>query len=620
MTRTAALLYFDEREDYMLPVDSAGNLAPAAPPAGFTAPSSDDAVVGRGRTWTTTLQGFEAAEAVAGALKFNRDVTLEAVCELPWATTNGTYRLVTRGRSGSAAERELYGLQVVVTGAPGAPVVSLQMRWQRTGGAAATVAAVAFSPPAGWWYLAATRRWISSAECEVKYFVNGLHIGTVTSVHGDIAEGEGDGGHLLIGCDTVAGLPAGSKLDDLRISGLVRSPEEVRWMHRAMFVFPAYGYELVKASLPPGDSYSGDPESQVQRELMLLGDALGQAWAKAAEIGDDFLPDRAWSFLDRWVALTRLPTALADSIDTIRARVVGFLRKVHGYNRDEILEAVLDLLDATAAQLQVVRKSQYFTEAFAGVAPAALWTQEANAGTIVVAAGVCTLALQAGDDGRWDGAVRKAVSLRTSLEEVDHAEIIASVAPTLGENGAAVGLFVFHAVTGDAHLFGIKRDGGVNKWWHGKIVAGALTEVLGAAVPAGTTYWLRYIDRGATVDLDYRVDGSGFDGPWTTVFDAVASTTPRYWVGIFCSSSVNPVVTGSSGAFADFRTWTPRGRGAFNWFIYRDPAIGGTPDILGAQLVLNNMMPAHSRGFVSQALTLLFDDADGGFDTTPLGA
>lgn len=620
---TVFLVHFDETQSHQRPVDSTGNCLPLSQPAGLTRPTSVDGIVSRARSWAA-LQGFQSTESVAGATRLTRDCTLEVIANLPWATTNGTYRLVTRGRNtGAAAERMLYTLLVIVTGAPSAPVVKLQMLWQEIGGASATVPTVTFVPPVlptPWLYLAATRRWISTTSAEVAYYCNGVLLGTVTSADADI--GDGTAGTVLVGCEsnTPLGMPVGSLIDEVRVSNAVRSAEEIRWTHNYMFVFGTYGYELLKSLQPPGGARPQSPTSRFQQLFQVAGDALGVAWAHGAEMLDDFLPDRAWSFLDRWEQVTRLAPTPGDSIATRRARVVGFLRRVQGFTRDQILEAVLQLLDAAAEDLQFIESSNIWLDDFPGAALTARWRDETTAGSITVAASQATLAMSAADVRPWNATTNTAKYARTTVPADQDVEVMCELTNlSLGENGAAVGIFLMNRVTGDTHLFGIKRTAGANKWWYATITGGVFTETFGATIAAGTSYWLRYVDRGGSPDVTYQVDGTTYDGPWMLLASLAALPSAREWCGMFTSDTTNPVVTGSTVKVESFRIYAPRSRVVFCWYIYRNPALGGAPDLFGAQLVIDKMQPAHENGAITTAIAALYDHADTGFDRTPLG-
>jgi hypothetical protein len=623
--RTAALICFNEGHDWERATDEAGNLAPLFVPAGLVVPSSVDGVVGRARAFAPT-QGFHALEAVGNSTRLLRDVTLEAIAFIPWTTTNGTYRLVTRGKGTSSGERELYGLQVVVTGAPSAPVVKIQMRWQVSSGAAAAVLAATVQPPTGWLYIAAVRRWVSTSDVQVDYYLNGEWAGQVTSTDGDITDGEE--GTMMIGCDAAAGMPAGSLIDDLRVTREVRTAEEIRQVFRRAFVFPGYGYELIRSLQPPGDSWAQSHESNIQRLFAVAGDALAGAWSLAAQMLDDYLPDRAWAFLDRWEGVTRLQPKANDSIAQRRLRVVTFMRKVHGYTRDKILDGLVDLLDvASTADLLFIENHNTWRDNFnPGTGfPDPRWTQEADIAdgqAISIAGTRVDLYAPIASDASWTAALRVPVALRTTIESGRGAEICANVyafAPTA--DGQATGVFVWNQVTGDAHLFGFKRLTGVVTLYHGTIVAGVYTEVAGIARPAGTNWLLRLKDReNGLADLEYQVDASDFDAGWISAFADVPTIENAQWTGVYLSDDTAPTTANGGAGYDAFRYFTPYGRVPFQWFIYRDPALGGAPDFGAADQLIARVKPAHTQGAIIEQLTgALYDTTGSTFDRAPYG-
>lgn len=634
MGRTAALVRFNEPHDYDRPADLAGNLEPLFAPTGLTAPPLADGIIGRARTWSPTT-GYHALEAVAGSTRLLRDVTLEAVVYLPWATTNGAYRILTRGKGTSAPERELYGLQLDVSGAPGAPLVTMRMRWQRADGSAATVPATTFQPPPGWLYLAAVRRWRSPTDVVVDYYVNGAWQGQVATAHGDIVDGVG--GTLMIGTDaTPVGMPAGSKIDDWRISNAMRTAEEIRQIYRRLFVYPGYAFELLKSLQPPGKTWPQSDDSKIQRFFAVAGDALAVPWSLAAELLEDFLPDRAWSFLDRWETITRLAPRAADSIETRRARVAAFVRKVHGYTRAEMLDNVAPLLDADVGDLVFVEGSTTLLDDFDGVLLKPYWTVEPA--TLADPFGLNHPPTVFGNEvywdnlainSRWDGTHREAALIRTSIAAEEGVHVQLDVTRVTQGNGSAIGLFVLNRITGDAHLFGTKGDAGALKWWHATIISGVYSETLGAAVPGAGgggspsdhTWLLRYRDRGGGfADLDVQVDGHDMLGTFVHLFENVPTISGRAWAGLFISDTTAPSGGGFQLHASAFRIFAPASPIAFEWAIYRDPALGGAPDFGAARQVIQKTKPAHTRGEIIESLTFTYDTAPSYWDRSLWGA
>lgn len=629
---TAALWHFDEAETSHPPSDAAGNVTPLAP---VTAGQVPAVVAGHVDNYVTGARqfasgfAFKGTQAVADSTRLTRSMTLEAVLKY---TQNGTRQTIAvHGKAtGAGAEDRPWWISLRRTGG----LDKVSFLWQRQStGLNAVVGEITFTPPAGWFYLAVVREWISTTSATIRAYIGQVVagraafslVGTATSTEADVDTG-GDG-EINVGCNwnQTGGVYesfTANPIAQIRVSSEVRSAEEIEHTFRELFETPTHGYELLRQLQPPGLARPQSPSSKFQQLFQVAGGALGTAWSKTTEMLDDFLPDRAWSFLDRWETITRLAPTPGDSIETRRARVVGFLRRVQGYTRAQIVEAVADILDADTTDLAFVELSNIFLEEFDATL-SARWEDITVDGSASAGGGILGLEVAPGDNVPWNASGQTPAAVRTTLPDQDGAQISMVLSGlSLGENGAAVGLYVSNFPSGNAHMFGIKRSAGANKWWHATLVAGVFTETLGANIPAGTKYWLRYRDLGGgLVDLEYQVDGTTFDGPWTTIFDNVASiAAARDWTGAFMSDSVDPVVTGSATDVEAFRIYTPNSRHVFFWYIYRDPALGGSPDVDGAQLVVSKMQPAHQAGFVITALSALCDSANSLLDQTPMGA
>jgi uncharacterized protein YmfQ (DUF2313 family) len=58
----------------------------------------------------------------------------------------------------------------------------------------------------------------------------------------------------------------------------------------------------------------------------------------------------------------------------------------------------------------------------------------------------------------------------------------------------------------------------------------------------------------------------------------------------------------------------------FEFFIYRDPALPGTPFLAAAQLLVNDMKPTHTRGLVIESVLFQCDDDNSQCDRDLVGA
>lgn len=626
---TRVMLRFDEPDSQVLPSDEAGSLLDLGPDTGASLPALTAALHGQGRQFGAGV-GLVAEEDVAGTTRLLRSLTMEAVINLEGgAQADGTYTILARGLSGSAAERRLYGLQIV-RGA--GPVYTLQAFAQETGGGAATIGGATFTLPlesngsaylSRFFYVACTREWVSDSLATYRYYVNGVQVGsTVTSTDADFTEG--DGGSFTIGCrgDGVGGYENHflDVIDCVRVSVGVRSAEEIRHEFVRLFVDPAHGYALQKSMLPPGP-YSEDAGSHIQREIMVEGDGQALTIGLIRELRDLFLPDSTFRFLSRWEKVCSIVPRPADSIETRRARVIGHLRKIHGFTREEIVKAVADLLDQDEADVQIVEVSNRQTDDFEDASVGDEWLQNASAGTITEASGDLVLAAQNTDDVRWTASVNAAVYVRTTPQNPEGMHVMAKLdAWTLTDQNDLIGLLWYDALTGDWHVFGISRinNPGDETFTQRKRISGTVTEVQYTTPPAGPIYLRMLREDGGTLAIGYST--TGWEGPWTTIATGLATVADPAWVGLALIGGSSSSSGTKSGAFDEFRIWNPNSRSPFHWFIYRDPGDPGTPDIAGAQAVVDRMKPAHTEGDVTQSLSALCDDEYSLCDRTPLGA
>lgn len=371
MGKTASLFHFDEPEG-INPHDAAGGLDDLIVPAGLSAPPVVPGLFGLARQFpsgyglcgkeSTSLRlldglGHGRGRIASNQLRLRRDVTIEAIVGTPAVmATVGRHTITARGLRGSIAERRLYSLAIDTT-SPSTLSGTLVMGWDE-GTAPAYVPGAQFRlSSAGWMYFAATRRWVAPNLVVVTYYANGKELGSFTVSAGNIVDG--DGGSNTYGCE---GAGAGvftnfflGELDDVRVSNVVRTGEEIELSQLRMFELQPQAYEVMKTfTSMMGDAYSKNPDSVIQRELMVEGDALGYAWSLFAELERYYLPDRATRMLDDWERICRIQPGPADSFETRRNRILGFMRKIAGYSRDQIVTALAPVLDCQPSDIEII--------------------------------------------------------------------------------------------------------------------------------------------------------------------------------------------------------------------------------------------------------------------------
>lgn len=369
MGNTASLFHFDEVEG-LQPHDVAGGLDDLVVGIGFTEPVLVPGIFGRARQFPHG-SGYNGLELTANQLRLRRDCSIEAIASVEsMMAVNGRHTIVARGLRGSIAERRLFALSIDVSGAPSAPVAKLVMSWDQ-GTAPAFVPGIAFqlSSP-GFVYLVATRQWLAPDLVLVSYFVNGVALGAFTVSGGAIVDG--DGGHVTVGME---GAGPGvftnyylDAIDDLRISSVVRTPEEIETDYLRMFQWQPQGVEALRAfALSMGDAYSRDPASRIQRELAVHGDGLGFAWAQLEELLENYLPDRATRLLPRWEAICGIQPGPRDTYQQRRNRILAFMRQIAGYSVDQIVKAVAPVLACQPSDLTVIENTN------TGLNPEVVW-------------------------------------------------------------------------------------------------------------------------------------------------------------------------------------------------------------------------------------------------------
>jgi uncharacterized protein YmfQ (DUF2313 family) len=615
-SRTQILLNLDEKENEHMPADATGNLTPLVPAfTGWDRPAVVDGYLGRARRWQSGFlngEGYKAEDVVPGTTKLKRSMSIEAVINFDSWYSGGQYRIIQRSDSGGNA---LWGMYIQISGTPYLGVLWTGY-WRE----------VEFTPPTDGkpMYLVVTREWLGTDEVLVKLYANGVMIDSETTTVGTIPDTFDSvvylGNH---GIDPGYPYPvyAGLIIEGVRVSNACRTAEEIRQVYRQLFVYQPWGYELLRACLPPGKAYSQGPDTSIQRELMVQGDGIGLAWSKLTELLEDHLPDRAWSQLERWEAALQVPHVPTDSIAERRQRLVAFLAQVHGYSRDSILKYIAPLTGLDPEDLQLIEIENVIEDVFTSEDPR--WAQEVGAGdpaaiTFDTAGAIygdpaVELAVDLGDDLIWTAATFDACRIRTSVPEADQCEITAGIrVATAGgiPSDHGVALYLYDHLSRAFLAFGLWNDGTDYRWFYRHCdgtSGGAVTHTLGVVVTgfASATTKVRYRDLGnGTARLE------GFDsalGEWATIATLGGR---RVYTGVALLGTSTAAGTGLAYCWS-FRMWCPQWVGVFQWFIYRDPSEAPTNyDRASAQLLLNRMRPAHTRGHLIETLTPVLNDPD----------
>ena len=569
------------------------------------------------------LVGADLAPVVGATTALTRDLTIQVVLSIP---SNGTDRatIVARGLGGSAAERVPFALEL--EDAAGA-TRRVRLCWEDSAGVEAIDAGATFAHPgdAAVVLLTATRRWEASDRVVCRYYLGEELIGESVSADGEI--GGDTTGHISIGCRRVAGVYArrwAAPIDELKITAHEMQAEEVSATWRRLAVHQPAGAELVQALPAPGTPISGNPASRIQRLLRFAGQALGFAAARGEQLRD-LLPDRAYGdVLERWERMAGLPTLGLASVEARRVRVIAHLRR-KGWTRDNIFDAVAVLLDCDAADLELDNFSNTYTDDFASIR-AERWSADDAASAVgwSVLAGKLRVQASVAQGIRLDGTHRDGPVCIMPIHRPDGLYHAARLTLTgLPADGGEAGLYLRHGYNGDHLFFGVRNTAGVyevvSERFRGNVAVAAVTV---HATVTNADRWLRItmpVDGtvlGTVADANVELSWSADGATYTTA--TVLWARAFYWIGFYARGDAS-IVTAVDVRFSEWLARTPYGDRPFNAYVYRDPGLGGSPDVLGASALLRRFRHAYVHSAAITSRSLLCDDTGSGCDLGPMG-
>ena len=481
------------------------------------------------------------------------------------------------------------------------------MAWEESGGTSATVVGKEFVPSSeDFFYFAAVRTWISSTEVTVDYVINGIHLGRETVAEGDI--GKGTGGTFIVGARGAGAaaydqfLPDGSVIDSLSIENDAMSVEELVQDFKMATLHEPSGYKILRSYIPPGDAYSKDPESRVQRWIAAEGVAIGHAIGLAEALRDDFLPDRAYGEnLAAWERVTGKTPDVNATIAERRAAVLAHLQDYPSLSVADIKEELevslgLDSADIDLYEFDGERSDDFSTDDISSP-PSNLWATHQGNGAVAIASGSCNITATAGDNITWWHHLGgKAAYRETSLSSrgggsYEGAHIDIEVIANAGHgNNSLAGVFVRNN-PGDEYLFfGLLDTGSGFELYY---VSHAQTlETIGTVSPANEAQVFITLRIDGAYDVGY-INGSGE----RVVGDEVEGPTVPGWMGFGCFGTDRS--PGDSDASFDnahvFERHSPRGH---QFIVYRDSSLSGAYNLREARALIEKLKPAHTEGYV----------------------
>lgn len=629
------LIRFDELETATRPQDETGvcqDFDVGVTPVATVMPTKVAAVLGRGRLFNGATMALTARDLVPGATLLTRDASIQVV--LTWdvagqnaAGTPGT--IISRGLGGSSAERVCYGLRVDVVNA--ATFTGLvRWYWQDVAGVEKlqTGAQVVITP-GQYTMLTATRRWVSPTQVELAYYVGDQLLGAVTSVDGSI--GGGTTGALQLGCRTSGGVNGAflaGTLDELMLLDRELCAEEVTATWRRITLYQPLGVQLLRDLIDPDFPISDEPGSDAQLDLRMQGHTLGFAGAQIENLRDNFLPQHAYgSTLEQWeeaVAVTPKPGP-AGSIGERRGRVLSRLRQKRGVSIPGLKDALRDLVDCDVEDLEFIAYGNTITDDFTTLDPV-LWDMSPT-GCAAANAGKARFAPGAGDYTLSNSlrnwlSIARPVSQPVGVDEVDGIpqggeHVMSKLVFTTPQNNVEVGVWVGNKATNDYLLLGLKQDGVFKvvseSILHGVSQGLVVQQALGAN-PAAIWFHLRQdIDAGGWVPAwSVTSATAGF-----TVGGAINHPGGIHWAGLYLRGQAG---AGPVADFDDYVLWTPSGTRPFNAYVFRDPGLGGSPDLEAARSVIQAIKHAFTHATIITSRALLCDSLSSGCDRGPMGA
>jgi hypothetical protein len=584
-------------------------------------PTVVDAALGRGRSFDGSTTGAAAADLEPGDTLLTRDMSIQVV--LSWdaagqdsASTPGT--IIARGLSGSAAQRVSYALQLEVVDAP-SHTGKLRWYWQDLAGGDELATGVdVVIPPGQFTMLTATRRWVSSSEVLLRYYVGDQLIGEETSTAGEI--GGGTPGAVQLGYRRVAGNPDNilvGVLDELLVVDRELCLEEVEATWLRITKYQPLGEQLFKEMFDPGFPITDDRGSDVQMDIRMTGQAIGYAAAQIENLRANWMPQRAYGHtLEQWEEAVSATPKPAQSIEERRARVLGRFRQRRGVSIPGIGDALQDLIDeATVNDLEFIAFSNTIRDGFAtldplrwDVTPAASWSAVGGASRSSPAAGSYVLDATTGTG--WHYA-------RMSFGgDSKQGQLIAKVAMTTPQAALETGLFFANWASKDFLLAGLRDDAGTFKFVTESYIAGVSQGVVVQHTFAGNPpdLWLWLYQ--TTTDGMWKAAWSTTDALSGYTHSAnITHPTTAHWAGMYVRST--GAIAGA--AQVDVDDWLSRatyGHRPLNAYVLLE---GFDPDLPGAQSVIEAIRHAYTHGTFITSRSVLCDNPESGCDLGCMG-
>lgn len=637
------LLRFDERFTMLLPSDGMGSLVDMSDGVGATMPLVVNGVSGYAREFDAALaSGLRSSDIDSGSTLLNRDCSVRALLRWDMAdqdayASNGT--IICRGVGASSSEYVAFGLELLVVDMP-TRLGEVRWFWQKSDGTAHTCTGgqFYFTDDSACVLITATRRWVSSDEVRVRYYIGDRLLAESIETVGDIGGGTTGqttiGGRITDGANGWLNFFDGA-IDELAVYEKELTFEEVENEWKRIKLWQPLGEQLVIDSHPNGWPFTLNPDSSIGRETRLWGYGLGYAAAAAENFRSNMMPDRAYGrVLERWEEITRQPPKRFDSIETRRLRVIGHLRARAGVSPPGVRTALSNLFGVDEADVDVIAFSNTIEDDFATLLTRR-W-RESHAG-VWSAAGSLQASIAGGTDCLFNGA---AWNWRTLLTGADGPErlggsygtqFLAKLTPTTLPDGSEFGLAFYDVARQDVLLFGIRRSGANYQIIHQKMVDGVMGAATVMTATTNVPHWFvlkadepgigawagesaRTLVNHSLLFSTTSADADDFAGDSTTFPMSIGR------IGFYVRTYATAALSGALTVNIDDAKWRcPNGKRPFYFYAYRDPGLGGSYDLDGANSVLRRLKQSHTHAAAIDSLDVLCDTAGSGAGLGPCG-
>lgn len=619
------LIRFDEVDDATRPQDetrACNDFDVLATGIRVDMPAVVPAALGRGRAFSATT-GLSAKDIEPGATLMTRDMSIQVV--LSWDAAAQALgqpgEIICRGTGTGPAEYVAYSLQLDVSDAPSF-TARLRWHWQDIGGGDHTAPGVlVVLQPGQYTMLTATRRWVSPTQVELAYYIGDQLAGVETSTHGSI--GGGTTGTMQIGFraqGTNSNFLEGV-IDEMMLVDRELCAEEVEATWLRITRYQPLGVQLFRESFDRDFPISDLPESDVLLDIRMTGHILGYAAAQTENLRANFLPQRAYgSTLEQWEQAVAVSPKPVQGTQARRERVLARLRQRGGVSIDGIKDALAELVDCLPDDLEFVAYTNTVVDGFDTVLDALLWDMTPtgfaswHAGQARMAPGAGTFLL---DDNHRDWrTIAQSVSQPSIHGAVGLEHAIAKLVISTPQNNFEAGVWFGDKGHGNYLLLGLRQDGVfkiVTESFVAGVSQGVVVQATPGANPAAIWFHLYETALGSWTAAWSTVSALG---PYT-LSGAIAHPTAVHWAGMYIRSIA---ATGAAVAdFDDFQLWTPNGTRPFNAYVYRNPALGGTPDMEGAHSVIQAIKHAFVHATIIDSKRFVLGPNGGRLGRGPLG-